>query len=174
MEYMAIFMKKLFVLWVGIFLFFDGCATRRYEAGEPKLITLKTPKLKFSDTGYIRSAGEAVEMELFSAGQAAGRIEINHLICVDDEGCLSKSAFNTRYLNKHYPDEIMQHILQGKPIFKLRSLRRTKTGFEQYIKNEEVDIVYDVDGGRVYFKDRRNGILIKIREISNRQYIEKR
>ncbi len=157
---------RFFIVWVGVFLFFGGCSLKQYETSEPKLIVLKTKKLKFSDTGYIRSAGDAVEVELFSAGQAAGRIAINHLVCVDDKGCLSKNTFNTEYLNRHYPDETMQHVLLGKPIFDRQSLQRNTEGFEQYIKNREVDIVYRVRDGQIYFKDRKNRILIKIKTIA--------
>ena len=164
-----IYRKRCSIIFFGLLLFLGGCSIRQYETSEPKLITLKMPKLKFSDTGYIRSVGDAVEMELFSAGRAAGRIEINRLVCVDDKGCLSKSAFNAKYLNMYYPDMIMQHILQGKPIFKRQSLHRNKIGFEQHIKNRDADIIYRVDGSQIYFKDRLNGILIKIRKISSRQ-----
>jgi hypothetical protein len=157
---------KFFILWVSLLLFFGGCSLKQYETSEPKLIVLKTKKLKFSDTGYIRSAGDAVEVELFSAGQAAGRIVINHLVCVDDKGCLSKSAFNAEYLNGNYPDETMQYVLLGKPIFSRRSLQRNTEGFEQRIENSEVDIVYRVDARQIYFKDRKNKILIKIKTIA--------
>ncbi len=159
-------MKKLFIPWVSLFLFFGGCSLRQYQTSEPKLIVLKTKKLKFSDTGYVRSAGDAVEVELFSAGQAAGRISIDRLVCVDNEGCLNKGAFNAEYLSRYYPDAIMQHILLGKPIFGRQSLRRSMEGFEQRIENREVDITYRVGGGEIYFKDRKNRILIKIKTIA--------
>ena len=162
---MMMSIMKSFILWVSALVLLGGCTIPQYAISEPKVIVLKTPKLKFADTGYIRSTDNAVEVELFSAGQAAGRIEINHLVCVDDEGCLSKSDFNEAYLSQHYPDGIMQHILLGKPIFSGKSLRETDAGFEQVFNDEAVNIIYRVDSRQIYFKDKKNKILIKIKTI---------
>ena len=157
-------MMKSFILWASLLLF-SGCALKQYEVTVSKVIVLKTPKIKFADTGYIRSSDDSVEVELFTAGQVVGRIVINHLVCVKDEGCLSKSGFNETYLNMAYPDTIMQHILLGKPIFEGHQLQESDKGFEQHIRNEAVDIIYRVDARQTYFKDKQNKILIKIKAI---------
>ncbi len=150
------------ILWVSL-LFFSGCSFKQYEVSKAKVIILKTPKIKFADTGYVRATDDSVEVELFTAGQVVGKITINHLVCVKDEGCLRKSSFNEAYLNKNYPDKIMQHILLGKPIFEAKALKRNIEGFEQKIQNEFVNITYRVDQRQIYFKDRKNKILIKIK-----------
>jgi len=155
---------KSFILWVSLLLF-GGCSLKQYEVTEPKVIVLKTPKIKFADTGYVRSTDNSVKIELFTAGQAVGKIAINHLVCVEGEGCLSKGSFNESYLNKAYPDTIMQHILLGKPIFNAQHLQRSDEGFEQRIQNKAVNIIYRVDANQIYFKDKQNRILIKIKTI---------
>ena len=158
------FIMKSFILWVSLLLF-GGCALKQYALSEPKVIVLKTPKIKFADTGYVRSTDNSVEIELFSAGQAVSSIAIDHLVCVKDEGCMSKSSFNEEYLNRAYPDAIMQHILLGKPIFEAQNLQQKEGGFEQYIQNESVNIIYRVNAKQIYFKDKHNKILIKIKAI---------
>ncbi|RLA70699.1 MAG: hypothetical protein DRG24_06500 [Epsilonproteobacteria bacterium] len=155
---------KSFILWVSLLLF-GGCAFKQYVLTEPKVIILKTPKIKFADTGYVRSTGDSVEVELFTAGQVVGKIAINHLVCVQDEGCMSKSGFNESYLNEAYPDTILQHILLGKPIFDSENLKKNNAGFEQYIYRNTINIIYKVNEKQIYFKDKQNKILIKIKEI---------
>lgn len=164
-------MRRFSTLWASLALFaaafalFGGCAAKQYVISEPRVIVLKTPKIKFADTGYIRTSDDAVEVELFSAGQAAGRITIDRLICVEGEGCSSKSSFNADYLSPAYPDEMLQNVLLGRPIFDRASLRKTEEGFEQHLSSAEYEITYRVTGKNIAFKDRRNHILIKIRAI---------
>lgn len=162
---MIAYMKKFFTLWVSLLLF-SGCAIKEYHRSEAKVIILKTPQIKFADTGYIRHNGDAVQLDLYSGGVPVKRIEINHLICVD-EGCLSKSSFNSEYLNEHYPDDLLLHVSQAKPIFEAKNLDKNDLGFEQNLKAKNYDITYKVNTKETYFKDRRNRILIRFKTISH-------
>jgi hypothetical protein len=164
-------MRRFSIRWASsallaaVIVMVGGCAPKQYAISEPKLIVLKTPKIKFADTGYIRTSDDAVEVELFSAGQAAGRITINRLVCVEGEGCSSKNAFNADYLNPAYPDETMKNVLLGRPIFEGRSLKRTAEGFEQELNGSGYEIAYRVTATQTVFRDRINRILIKIKTI---------
>ena len=159
-------MMKYFILWVSfiVFLLFNGCAVKEYVISEPKIITFKMEKLRFNDMGYIRQNGDAIQVELFSAGQAVERFEINHLVCMR-EGCMSKSGFNSDYLNAAYPDELLQNVLLGRKIFDGRNLAENANGFEQQLENEAYTIIYRVNMDETYFKDRKNGILLRIRNV---------
>ena len=144
-------------------LLLSACSVKNYEFTQTKIIIIKSPKIKFSDLGYIRNSGESLELELFMAGKAIEKITINHLICVRD-GCLTKSGFNEDYLNKAYPDDILQNILLAKKIYGGKNSVKTDEGFEQEIKEEWVDIVYKVDAHFTFFKDRKNNIIFKIKD----------
>lgn len=164
-------MRRFSTLWASTalfaaaLLFLGGCAPKQYAISEPKVIVLKTPKIKFADTGYIRTFDDAVEVELFSAGQAAGRITINRLVCVEGEGCSSKSTFNADYLNPAYPDETLRNVLLGRPIFEGDALQKTEEGFEQHLMGTEYEISYRVTGRQTVFRDRKSRILIRIKSI---------
>ena len=145
-------------------LFFSACSVKNYEITQSKLISIKSPKIKFSDLGFIRNSGDSVEMELFMTGKSIEKITINYLIC-SHEGCMSKSGFNADYLSKYYPDDILQNIILAKEIYDGKNLVKNTNGFEQYIKNENVNIKYIVDSKSIYFKDKTNKILIKIKDI---------
>ena len=155
-------MKYILLIFI---IFFTACSVKNYEITKSKLISIKSPKIKFSDLGFIRSSGNSVEMELFMTGKSIEKITINYLMC-SNEGCMLKSSFNEVYLSKYYPDDILQNILLSKKIYNGKNIKHINDGFEQYIKNIDVDIKYKVDSKTIYFKDRKNKILIKIKDIN--------
>ena len=145
-------------------LLFSACSVKDYKNSEAKIIIIKTPKLKFSDLGYVRYSGDAIELELFSAGKVVQKIAINHLICLN-EGCMSKGGFNREYLNAAYPDSLLQNLFRGKPIYDGLNTSKTYDGFEQRIKTHDVDVIYRVDTQQIFFKDRANNIIVKIKQV---------
>ncbi len=163
-------MQKFFILWVSFAaLFIGGCAPKHYEISTPKLIVLKTPKLKFADTGYIRSSGESVQAELFTAGVAVEKISIDDQVCIT-AGCMSEEAFVREYLSPEYPKDTLRRILLGDPIFNGINISEQCGGARtQYIRNEKSDIVYRLKPDMTYFKDRTNGVIIKISDLDDNQ-----
>jgi len=151
-------------LFIGFILLFSACSIKNYEHSESKVISIKTPKLKFSDLGYLKRSDEAVRLELFVAGRNVQNITINHLICVDD-GCMRKSSFNREVLHPSYPDDMLQNIILGREIYDAKNLVKKSDGFEQSVKTKEVEIRYRVTSKEIYFKDKKNHILFKIKDI---------
>ena len=144
-------------------LIFSACSIKNYEHTQTKIIIIKSPKLKFSDLGYIRNSDKAIELELFVAGKAIEKITVNHLICTR-EGCMSKSGFNEDYLSAYYPDDILQDILLGHPIYDALNRVQTAGGFEQSIITRHVEITYRVNPHAIYFKDKKNKIIFIIKD----------
>ena len=153
-------MKYLLSIFI---LLFAACSVKDYEFTQTKIIIIKSPKIKFSDLGYLRNSEKSIELELFVAGKAVDKISVNHLICVSD-GCMSKSSFNEDYLNETYPNDILQNILLAEPIYQSKNKVLTSDGFEQYIKDENVDIRYKVKKNSTFFKDLKNKIIFKIKD----------
>ena len=158
-------MKYILLIFI---LIFSACSSKSYDKTETKIIVIKSPKIKFSDLGYIRNSDTKIELELFIAGKCIKSITINHLVCTDD-GCMSKSSFNEDYLNEAYPDDILQNILLAKPIYESVNLQKTTDGFTQEIKTHHVDISYRVDSHVTFFKDRKNNIILKIKDTQVRK-----
>lgn len=159
-------MQKYSILWVSVFaLLIGGCATKNYSVSQPKMIVIKSPKLKFADMGYIRYAQDAVEVELFTAGAAVEKISIDTLVCLST-GCMSEEAFVKEYLYQDYPSDTMRRVLQNEPIFDGNGTSESCGGVKiQNIRNDEMDIVYRRSPSQTYFKDRLNGLMIKIHDI---------
>jgi len=150
---------------VVVVMLFSACSIKNYEHTSTKIVTIKSPKIKFSDIGYVRHTKDAIELELFVAGHVFKRIHINRLICLD-EGCMSKSSFNAEYLSAAYPSSLLQNIILGKKIYDGQNSLKQEDGFIQRIKNSDVNIKYIVNSKEIYFKDRQNHILIKIKEVN--------
>ena len=148
-----------------IILLFSACSVKNYEHTQSKLIIIKSPKIKFADLGYIRNSGKAVELELFVAGKVIEKISVNHLICVSD-GCMSKSRFNRDYLNTAYPETLFQNVLLGYKIYAGKNAVKMQDGFEQNIEDENVNITYRVSSNTIFFKDRKNKIIFKIKDVN--------
>ncbi len=151
---------------IAFTLLFSACSTKNYEITQSKIIIIKSPKLKFADLGYIRNSDKSIELELFSAGKAVEKITINHLICTS-KGCMSRSSFNEEYLNLSYPSDILPNILLSRAIYNGKNRVQTLDGFEQRIKDEEVDIIYRVTPKSTFFKDKKNRIIFKIKDLNN-------
>lgn len=158
-------MIKFYILWVSILiLLLGGCVAKPFTHFDAATIILKSPKLKFADTGYLRSSDEMVALELFSVSQPVAKIEVARLICVEGEGCMSKSRFNAEYLSAKYPDTLLENILRSNPIYKGRNLVENAQGFEQKITDDGVDIEYRITPKQIYFHDRKNSVLVKIKK----------
>lgn len=159
-------MQKYFILWVSLLtLIMGGCATKNYTHGEAKMVVIKTPKLKFADMGYIRYGEDAVQIEIFVAGVTVEKITIDSDVCVS-AGCMSEERFVKEYLYDKYPKDTMRRILQNMDIFSGVGKSEMCNGAEyQYIRNEDMDIVYRRKSGEIYFKDRLNSIMIKISDV---------
>ncbi|MBU0632014.1 hypothetical protein KKA17_05155 [bacterium] len=150
---------RIFLL--PILFLLAGCSIKNYEINEPKIIVIKSSQLKYADLGYIRSSGTALKIDLYEMGNLAKSIEINNMICVDD-GCMLKSSFNEKYLNENYPSDILENVILGREIYNGKNLKKLSDGFVQDIKDEYVDIHYEVKNKEIKFKDRKNAILMKI------------
>ncbi len=153
---------RLFSLVVAVVLFF-GCSTKELSHKESWIVTIKSPKLKFNDIGYILHNDDTVELQLYEAGNTIESFSVNHLVCTQS-GCMRKSSFNAEYLNSSYDDDLLKDLLMRRPVFGGKNLQRDKSGFEQHIVSDAYDITYRVTPDTLYFKDTKNRILFKLRK----------
>jgi len=65
-----------------------------------------------------------------------------------------------------YPPSLLQNIILGHQIYDGKNSLKQDDGFIQSIKTSEVNIKYRVNSREIYFKDSKNHILIKIKEIN--------
>ena len=147
-------------------LFFQACGTPSYLKENAALIVFKTPTFRYADMGFIYENKNEVKAEIYGSGQALMTLKITEpSVCMSLLECMSKESFNRSVLSSMYPNEILDNIFRGKPIFKEKNLKRNRNGFTQTIVNEnKYDIHYRVFNNEIVFRDTINAILIKIKK----------
>ena len=134
---------------------------------DPYKITMKTKKFAFFDTGFMNLYDNLINLQVFSMGKVVLDMTVSlndDEICVDSL-CNTKHGFNQTFLTGEYPDTLVENILQGKPIMGGKNLKKMTKGFIQKIMTGKYVIKYKIWPGNIYFKDVKNGIIIKLRKL---------
>ncbi len=166
-------MKVTIFSILALFLI-TGCSTKSIFAKKPvkivnksKKITMKTKKFAFSDTGFYKSNDKLIQIQAYSTGVAVANMKFyknSDSVCVGYK-CTNRKYFNDNFLSKYYPNKLIVNILSAKPIMGAENLTKSADGFTQNIKTAEYDITYRVTSNSIYFKDRLNRILIKLKDL---------
>lgn len=151
-------------VWVLSFvlIFILGCAIKPHiSSSQTYKIIIKTKDIAIADGGFVRKAQGYKSIEIFSAGVLALHVELAKMACLNGS-CTTRDDFNRRFFGyKHY-NKILDDILDKKAIYGGENKIKTKDGFMQIIKRDRYDILYKVSKNSIYFKDRKNHILIKL------------
>jgi hypothetical protein len=126
--------------------------------------TFKTKKFSFSDAGFMRQENGVIDLQILALGKPLLKMKIADDVCVDHY-CRTKQEFNANYLSSDYPYDLINNVLTSQPIFGGENLKRTSNGFMQRIQSPLYDIKYKIAPGSIYFKDMKNKIIIKLREL---------
>ncbi len=142
-----------------------GCAVKPpILNSQSYVVTIKMKGIAFNDMGFLNYGKNFTDVQLFSLGTLIFELKINNYISVNSHSFTNKE-FNKQFLSSNYPDHILEHILNKKPIFLKENYERKKDGFEQIIKKKNISIKYFVSNNEIYFKDDKNHILIKLKKI---------
>jgi len=156
-------MHKILLVFVIIFLV--GCSQKLpFNSSTPYYIVMKNNQIAVADTGFIKKDENRLNLQLFSASTPVFDLYVEDNICVEHT-CVSKTRFNREFFGTSHYDDFLVDMLNLRPIYDKKNFKKTQNGFEQKIKTENFDITYKVDNGNLYFKDRQNKILIKLREL---------
>ena len=135
-----------------------------YASSKAYHIVIKNSKIALSDTGFLKQDKNRLNLQLFSAATPILDLLIKDDVCLDML-CMRKEKFNYEFFgNKHY-EGFVQELFTLQPIYNNKNIQKKENGFEQYIKTDSYDITYRVMGNDMYFKDRKNKIFIKLKEL---------
>lgn len=157
-------MKQLvFTVIIGFLLV--GCASHKeITLSESYLVTIKTPQKAVSDTGFLNFGKGYSNLQIFAAGTLLFNLEVDNSVCVDGQ-CASRTQFNTLFFNHEHYETLIDDILHMKPIYQKRNFNAIEGGFEQEIVLPNSAITYRVVNQTMTFKDRVNGILIRLKPL---------
>lgn len=146
-------------------LFLTACAIKydiNYSA--PYKIVIKTKDIAISDGGFLKKADNYKSIQIFSVGKLVLHVELKDNACINGY-CTNRLNFNDRFFGYTYYANLLDDILDKKEIYGGTDRVKIKDGFEQNIKTKNYDITYRVDNKSIYFKDRINHILIKLKRL---------
>jgi len=144
----------------------SACTPKEYVTQNSAFIMFKTPTFKYADMGFIYENEEEIKVEIYGSGQALTSLDISETsVCMSLLECMGKSAFNQEVLSGMYPEDILENIFRGKPLFNGLGLEKKGTGFTQKIaKKDKYNIDYSVLNNEIIFRDTINTIDIKIKK----------
>lgn len=136
------------------------------EQSKSYKVTMKTKKFAFSDTGFLVQNKKMLRLNVLAAGKPVLDLKIKKSddICVGSL-CNTKEGFNQSFLSGDYPDDLIENVLLGKPIFEGQNLTKTAAGFVQNLEHKKYKIRYQTAKGSIYFKDSQNKIIMKLKEL---------
>lgn len=156
--------RNLLFLYV---ILLSGCSfTQKISHSSPALITIKTPFIKISDTGFIRYNDKFLNLQIFSAAVAVFNLNLSDKACVDGL-CYDTMSFNNKVLKYPHYKMILREILTRKPIYRGENLQKTQDGFVQnIIEKGKFNINYLVKENNMIFYDKLNKIKISIENLN--------
>ena len=159
-------MKRVLHVSLLMLLFLSGCATKQeITSSETYVITIKNKQIALSDTGFINQGKDYTNVQIFSAGSVLFNLEImGNNICLDGR-CLDKRAFNQQFFQEEHYAGLMQEIIAKQPIYERKNLKQTPSGFEQEFELPTSHIVYKVEGSNLTFRDTKNGIVLRLKQL---------
>ncbi len=158
------FKRTVSIFIMGFLL--SACASKEYVKQNSAYIMFKTPTFKYADMGFIYENEKELKIEIYGSGKALMSLEISETsVCMGLLECMGKSAFNKEVLSGLYPEDILENIFRGRPLFNGTGLEKKGTGFTQKIvKKDKYNIDYSVLNNDVIFHDTINAIDIKVKK----------
>jgi hypothetical protein len=158
--------RHSFLLSLLLLIIFSGCYVKpKIYNSNSYLFLFKSKSIKFYDTSYVLFGKNFLEVNVYNLANKVASITIREdKICLEHI-CYSKHEFNSRFLTPFYNDELLENIIQFKPIYSGLNLEKNDMLSIQKIKNKNVDIMYEIKNSIVKFKDIKNRITIKMEKI---------
>jgi hypothetical protein len=154
-----------YILTCTVFLLFFGCAPKiDYTKSQSYFVVVKNPQIAIADTGFIKKNSNTLNLQVFSAGTVVLELLVSDDVCINSL-CLSPREFNKRFFGFEHYKGFMKNLLNFQPIYNRKNLQQLANGFTQNLKTNNYNISYRVKNRTLYFKDKNNKILIKLRKL---------
>ena len=150
---------KFFIFHFSFSIFLIGCAVKT----TPVYVNIVSPKIKISDEGFLKESFFYKKLIIYKAGSKPIELTLrDNKICINKE-CFNKYMFMKEYFNGLSKD-FFDKILNKKPL-SLKFYKKTKNGFFQ----KSDTLFYKVTKNSVLFRDRKNKIVILIKNLKEKK-----
>lgn len=149
-----------------LILFLAGCSIKPpIKQSQSVKVVFKSNAIKISDVGFLNYGDLYEHLQVLNLSKVILDIEAKEKdVCINGN-CFEAKFFNQKILSPLYPDTLIKNILRFQPIFGARGIQYSEEGFTQKFANDSYDIIYTVTDTRVYFKDIKENILIRIERL---------
>lgn len=147
-------------------LFLNGCSIKDSTLHSNAYhIMIKNHQFAINDTGFLIVKSHTKELQVFSAASPILDLHVeDQKVCVNST-CTNKKYFNKEFFGAEHYDNLLADMILFKPIYEGKNLQKFQDGFEQKIVSSHYDILYRVQDGKLYFKDKTNRVLIKFNKL---------
>lgn len=153
-----------FIVFTLISVVFFGCAKLTPKLSKAMNCTIISPLIKISDAGFLHKFGNQNSVQIYSSGVNIVNLDIkNDKICLNNT-CDDELIFNRKFFAKEHYKGLLSDILDFKPIYNSKHLIKTDCGFTQNIS--ENSIQYQVCNKSLEFRDLKNSVKIKLKEVN--------
>jgi len=153
------------LVYILVLFIFAGCSLKTpYTSSKAYQVVIKNSTLALNDTGFIKRDDKRFNLQLFSAGSLILDLVIKKDVCLDYV-CLNKEEFNRKFFGFRHYENFINDLFEFKPLYNKRNLKEFQNGFSQNLVSKNYDIFYEMKEGQLYFKDRKNRVLIKLKEL---------
>ncbi|WP_024789644.1 hypothetical protein [Lebetimonas sp. JH292] len=148
--------KSFYILHFTFYIFIFGCATKTTTI----YAVIDTPFVKAADQGFLEKGFNYKKLIIYKDASVPVEFTIyKNSVCLNKK-CVSKNRF-IKKLSPEYPKNLIDKIIEKKPIQNLGKIIKLKNGFLQ----KNLRFYYLVTKNKVLFKDKKKKILIMIRKI---------
>jgi hypothetical protein len=156
---------KFLIISLILPLFLISCSAKKPLKSDTCLVILKTKEIKFADSAFINIWNSKATISAYFAGKSVLNIEFAGNVCVNNM-CMAKDEFNSRFLEYTYYDNLFLDVLKGKELKLDGNIKKDKFGFMQKVRSDSYNIVYKVTKKEIFFRDSKNRIIIKLKELN--------
>jgi len=112
-------MNKIFYpIFLLIIILFEGCSYKQPISSQSSIILIKTPAMKFHDTGFVTKYKDNIQLQIFNAGHLVLNLIIyKDKVCKSTFKCQSSKEFNKLYFNRSYKDDFLYNLFRKNKIY---------------------------------------------------------
>jgi hypothetical protein len=95
-----------------------GCASKQSIKTTSKVILIKTPTMKYHDSGFISYYDDYIHLQLLNIGNVVLDLSIyKKKICKSTFECIDSNEFNNKYFNHSYKSDFLYTLFKRKKIY---------------------------------------------------------
>jgi hypothetical protein len=112
-----------FILLILITFLFNACSILQPKITKSAVILIKTPTMRYYDSGFITKFSDHIELQIYNAGNSILELKIyKDQICKDTFACQNSTEFNKQFLHKSYKKDFLYNLF-SKPKVNFKDLK---------------------------------------------------